>query len=136
MAEKIHNQDGSSFWQIIFPVLIGTIITITVSVLVVLKVNPGNLSRFAEISTIFLILPILFFSVIIFLVLLGIVVLLSKVMKRIPPITSRIVDLLARIQGVVKRISSLIMKLIIQPAKFLDEAVAIVKRKKPRYRLE
>ena len=136
MTDKNYNQADSSFWQIIFPAIMGIIITIALSVLLVIKVNPGNVSRFAEISTVLLILPVLFFSVIIFLVLLGIVILISRVMKRIPPITSRIVDFLTKIQDVVKRISSLIMKLIIQPAKFLEEAIAIVKRKKPRYRLE
>jgi hypothetical protein len=52
MAEKKESPAGSSFWQIIFPAIAGTILILLVCVWVASGVGPGNISRFAELDKI------------------------------------------------------------------------------------
>ena len=136
MAEKKETPAGSSFWQIIFPALIGFIIILLICVWVVMSISPGNLSRFAEISTVLLVMPVLFFSLIIMAILAVAVVLVIRVLREIPPITDQIQAFLSKISEGTKRFSELISKLVIQPTEFLRGIRSLFTRNKSRYRLE
>ncbi len=136
MAEKKGTPAGSSFWQIIFPAVVGIILVLLICIWVAIGVSAGNISRFAELSTVLLILPVLFFSLII-LVILGACVVLSVWMIRgLPPITSRIVEFLDKIRDGASRFSEIIVQPVIQPAAYLKGFRSIFSRKKSRYRIE
>ena len=136
MAEKKESPAGSSFWQIIFPAIAGTILILLVCVWVASGVGPGNISRFAELSTVLLILPVLLFSLII-LVILGACVYLSvRMIRGLPPITSRIGEFLDKIRDGASRVSKFIVQPVIQPSAYLKGFKSIFSREKSRYRIE
>jgi len=58
------------FWQITFPVILGALILLTFSVLTI-TLSVGNKSVWADISLIWLIIPALFFSFLVLLLLIG-----------------------------------------------------------------
>ena len=136
MAEKKENPAGSSFWQIIFPAAAGTIFILLICIWIASGVGAGNISRFAELSTVLLILPVLFFSLIILVVLSAFVVLSVRMIRGLPPITSRIVEFLNKIRDGVSKFSEIIVQPIIQPTAYLKGFKAIFSREKPRYKIE
>mgnify|MGYP000409609729 CR=1 FL=1 len=136
MAEKKESPAGSSFWQIIFPAAAGTIFILLICIWVASGVGAGNISRFAELSTVLLILPVLFFSLIILVVLCAFFVLSVKMIRGLPPITSRIVEFLNKIRDGVSRFSEIIVQPVIQPTAYLKGLRAIFSREKSRYRIE
>jgi len=136
MAEKKESPAGSSFWQIIFPAAAGTIFILLICIWVASGVGTENISRFAELSTVLLILPVLFFSLIILVVLSAFVVLSVRMIRGLPPITSRIVEFLNKIRDGVSRFSEIIVQPVIQPTAYLKGFKSIFSREKPRYKIE
>lgn len=136
MAEKRESLAGSSFWQIIFPAVVGIILVLLICVWIVVGVGAGNISRFAELSTVLLILPVLFFSLII-LVTLGACVFLSvRMIRGLPSITCRILEFFDKIRDGARRFSEIIVQPVIQPAAYLKGFRSIFSKKKSRYRIE
>lgn len=136
MAEKKESPAGSSFWQIIFPAVAGTIFILLICVWVVIGVGVGNISRFAELSTILLIIPVLFFSLIILVIMAACVVLSVKMIRGLPPITSRIVEFIDKIRDGVSRFSEIIVQPVIRPSAYLKGFRSIFTREKSRYEIE
>jgi len=136
MEKKKKPAAGSSFWQIIFPAVVGTIFILLICAWVVIGVGAGNISRFAELSTVLLILPVLFFLLIILVILGACVVLSVKMIRGLPPITSRIVEFLDKIRDGASKISEIVVQPVIQPAAYLKGLRSIFSREKTRYRIE
>jgi hypothetical protein len=136
MTEKKSFSKGSGFWQIIFPSAVLGILIILISIGVALGVGDKTISRFAEISTILLVLPVLFISLILLVILVGSIVLIGKLIYGIPPITQRILDFLTRIERFVKRLSRIIVRPVIRPSALLGSFRNIIIRNGPRYRIE
>ena len=136
MAKKKDSPAGSSFWQIIFPAVLGTIFVLLICAWVVIGVGAGNISRFAELSTVLLILPVLFFSLIILVILGACVVLSVKMIRGLPPITKRVVEFLDKIREGARKISEIIVQPVIQPSAYLKGFRSIFSREKSRYRIE
>ena len=119
MAEKKKAPAGSTFWQIIFPTLIGTLLLLLVGIWVILYTNPGNISRFAEISTVLLVIPVLFSSLMVMLLLGALIVLVLKIIQGLPTITGWILDKLERVQKGVRAVSENAAVPVIRPAALL-----------------
>jgi len=119
MAEKKKAPVGSFFWQIIFPTLIGTLLILLVGIWVILYTSPGNVSRFAEISTVLLVIPVLFSSLFIMLLLVGLIVLVIKIIQGLPSITEWILDKLKWIQKAVQTVSENAVVPVVRPAAIL-----------------
>ncbi len=136
MAEEKRSPVGSSFWQIIFPAIAGTIIILLICIWVVIGVGAGNISRFAELSAVLLIIPVLFFSLIILVILAACVVLSVKMIRGLPPITSRIVEFLDKIRDGVSKFSEIIVQPVIRPSAYLKGFRSIFTREKSRYEIE
>ncbi|MCJ7717450.1 MAG: hypothetical protein MUO54_13145 [Anaerolineales bacterium] len=136
MVEKKNSTTGSSFWQIIFPTIIGTIIILLVCVWVVIGVGAGNITRFAELSTVLLVIPVLFLTLITLVILGAAVVLVIKVIQGLPAITSRILEFLEKVREVVGRFSDIIVKPVIQPTAFLRGIREVLPKKESRYKIE
>jgi len=119
MAEKKKAPAGSTFWQIIFPTLIGTLLLLLVGIWVILYTSPGNISRFAEISTVLLVIPVLFSSLMVMLLLGALIVLVLKIIQGLPTITGWILDKLERVQKGVRAVSENAAVPVIRPAALL-----------------
>ena len=119
MAEKKKAPAGSSFWQIIFPTIIGTLLLLMVGIWVILSTSPGNISRFAEISTVLLVIPVLFSSLLLVLLLGALIVLVVKIIQGLPTITEWILDKLELIQKGVRVVSESAAGPVIRPAALL-----------------
>jgi len=136
MEKKKEYAAGSGFWQIIFPTIIGTIVILLVCVWVVIDVDAGNITRFAELSTVLLVIPVLFFSLISLFVLGALIYLVVRLMHGLPSITSRILEFLEKIREVVGKISDFVVKPVIQPTAILRGIGEVLPRKKSRYKIE
>ena len=116
MEEKKKAPAGSSFWQIIFPTIIGTLLLLLVGIWVILYTSPGNISRFAEISTVLLVIPVLFSSLLVIFLLGALIVLVIRIIQGLPTITGWILDKLERIQKGVRVVSENAAVPVIRPA--------------------
>ena len=75
------------FWQITLPMLIGILLVLSaLGVIVFLTVQPvTDVERWADVSLIWLILPSLFLALILLAILIGFIVLISYLVRLIPP---------------------------------------------------
>ena len=75
------------FWQITFPLLLGILLILAaVGVIVYLTVQPiTDVGRWADVSLIWLILPSLFLAFLMLAILIGFIVLVSYLLRLIPP---------------------------------------------------
>jgi hypothetical protein len=136
MADKKASSAGSSFWQIIFPTLIFSVLIILVGVSVVIKLGDGDLGRFAEISAVLLMLPAILSSLLFFIIFGAGIYLITRVMQWIPPITTRILEILDKIRDVVKKVAEFIVQPVIRPSALLGGFRNILSRGKSKYRIE
>ena len=119
MAEKKKVPAGSFFWQIIFPTIVGTLLILFVGIWIILYTNPGNVSRFAEISTVLLVIPVLFSSLFVLLLLGALIILVIKIIQGLPSITGWILDKLEWIRKTVQTVSENAVVPVVRPAAIL-----------------
>ncbi len=119
MADKKKAPAGSFFWQIIFPALIGTLLILLVGIMVVLYTSPGIISRFAEISTVLLVIPVLFSSLILMLLLVALIVLVIKIIQGLPSITGWVLEKLEWVQKSIQVVSENAVVPVVRPAALL-----------------
>ncbi len=136
MEEKKDTQAGSGFWQIIFPSFLSGLAIILVCVWIVIGAGNGKISRFAEISTVLLVLPVLIFSLIVLIILGAGIALVSRLMGWIPPITQRILEFLIKVQDGVRKFAEFVVQLVIRPSALLGSFRNFLSNDKPRYRIE
>ena len=128
MEEKRKNPAGSPFWQIAMPIILGVILIVMLGVWTVLSVSPGNVSRFAEISTVLLLIPYMGLSLIGALLLVGLIVLTIKIIAGLPTYTRKILEFVDRVNATVKRVSDAAVAPVIRPAAFLSGLKGIWRR--------
>ncbi len=126
MAEKKKSPRGSEFWQIIFPALLAAVLILALGIWFGITGSAGNISRFAQISTVLLAIPVYAASLLFgLLVLVGLIYLAGKLIRAIPPVTERLGNILDRIQDSAERGTRSLARLVIWPAAIL----AIFQRK-------
>ncbi|MEE9599443.1 MAG: hypothetical protein V3V66_03185 [Anaerolineales bacterium] len=131
MEKKKEHPAGSGFWQIIFPAIIGAIVILLICVWVVIGVGAGNITRFAELSTVLLVIPVLFLLLIAMFVLGASLYLVVRLMQGLPSITSRILEFLEKIREVVERISDVVVKPVIRPTAIIRGIREVLPKKNP-----
>ncbi|RLD07359.1 MAG: hypothetical protein DRI65_04855, partial [Chloroflexota bacterium] len=119
MAEKKKAPAGSFFWQIIFPTLIGTLLLLLLGIWIILYTSPGNVSRFADLSTVLLVITVLFSSLLVMLLLGALIALVIKIIQGLPSITGWILDKLEWVQKSVQAISEIAAVPVVRPAALL-----------------
>jgi len=119
MAEKKKAPAGSSFWQIIFPTIVGTLLLLLLGIWIILYSSSGNVSRFAEISTVLLVIQVMFSSLLLFLQVGGLIYLVVRIIQGLPSITEWILDKLEWVQKGVRAVSDNAAILVVRPAGFL-----------------
>jgi hypothetical protein len=111
--------------QILLPIFIAALIFTAVIIITSLATfrDQGDVSRWAAISTIWLILPVLVAGLIFLIFLVGMIYLLVRVMKLIPPYSLQVQMFVYRIESGVKRFAELFRK----PMLALQEIARLVR---------
>lgn len=100
VTHRIHKLEV--FWQITIPLILGVLIVVAFAVAVSLG-STQEVSRWSEISLIWLIIPVLFASLIFLVILAGLVYGVTWVLRNLPPYTRLAQDAVARIgESVIK----------------------------------
>jgi heme/copper-type cytochrome/quinol oxidase subunit 2 len=104
--------------QILLPILLAVLVFIAVIVLTSVATfrNNGDVSRWAAISTIWLVLPVLIVGLLFLIILLAIIYLLARLISLIPPYSDQAQRFVYQIEGYVKRGTEMIVK----PVLFVD----------------
>jgi hypothetical protein len=131
MAEKKKSPRGSEFWQIIFPALVGAVLLLALGIWFGFTGSSGSISRFAQISTVLLAIPVYIISLLFALLLAGMIYLVGKLIQGIPPVAERLVNLLNRIRGSASQASKSLARVVIGPA-----AIMAIFQRKPKRQVE
>jgi hypothetical protein len=119
MVAKKKPPQGSEFWQIIFPTVVGAMVVLSLGIWFGLTGTSGNLARFAEISTVLLIIPVVLAALLFGLLLFGLTYLVGRLITGIPPLTERILKLLEKIREGTTKATRSAASLVIEPAALL-----------------
>jgi hypothetical protein len=125
MAEKKKASRGSEFWQIIFPTLVGAVLLLALGFWFGLTGSTGSLSRFAQISTALLAIPVYIAALLFGLLMVGLILLVGKLIQVIPALTGWALEFLGKIQKGAKQGTRSLARLVIEPTAML----AIFQRK-------
>jgi heme/copper-type cytochrome/quinol oxidase subunit 2 len=112
-------------WQIILPIVLTVILFIALIVLINIATfrDSGDVGRWAAISTIWIVIPIMF-AMLIFLALLGVIIYyLGKLLNITPTYTGLAQDYVYKAAGYIKRGTEMVVK----PVLFLDGIGASIK---------
>jgi len=114
------------FWiQIFLPMILAILLVIAVAIAAGWAAFGGNgdSPRWAAISTIWLVIPVMVFSLIFLIILIGLVYLLARTLKISPPYTAKAQYYVNRATSAVKRFSDMATK----PVLFLEGTKASLK---------
>lgn len=111
--------------QILLPIVLTALVLIGIIVLINLAAFGGNgdTARWAAISEIWLVMPVMVAGLIVFIILCGLIYLVIYVMNLIPPYSYQAQKFFYRIEGGAKRISEMARK----PVLILQELGALIK---------
>jgi uncharacterized membrane protein len=104
--------------QILLPILLTVLVFIAVIVLTSVATfrDNGDVARWAAISTIWLVLPVMIAGIVLLIFLLAIIYLLARFISMIPPYSDQAQRFVFQIEGYVKRGTEMILK----PVLFVD----------------
>jgi hypothetical protein len=104
--------------QILLPILLATLIFVGVIVITSMATfrDHGGVARWAAISTIWLVMPVMLAGLIFLIVLLALIYLLARLIGLIPPYSYQAQRIVYRIEGNIKRGTEMILR----PALFVD----------------
>jgi uncharacterized BrkB/YihY/UPF0761 family membrane protein len=104
--------------QILLPILLTVLLLIAVIVLTSIATfrDNGDVGRWAAISTIWLVLPVMIAGIVLLIFLLAIIYLLARFISMIPPYSDQAQRFVYQIEGYVKRSTEMIVK----PVLFVD----------------
>lgn len=113
-------------WQIILPVVLSAILIVGLIVLVNVATfrDNGDVGRWAAISTIWIVIPVMVAGLIFFIILGGIVYLLKYLLNIAPIYTGQAQDFVHKIAGYIKRMADATVK----PVFFVDGIGASINR--------
>ena len=112
--------------QILFPILVAVLILMAVIVLISVATfrDGGEVERWAAISTIWIVIPILAAGLVVFLLFVGLVYGMAKLLALIPPYSGHAQKVVWRIEGYVRRGADASIK----PVLAVGEVFATIKR--------
>jgi len=113
------------FWlQIFLPMILAVLVIIAVAVITGISAfGQGDSPRWAAISTIWLVIPVMFFGVAVLALLLGLVYLLARTLNVLPPYTSKAQYYVSRGASEAKRFSNMATK----PVMYTGGLIASIK---------
>jgi len=112
-------------WQIIMPIVVTAVLFIAMIVLVNIATfrDNGDVPRWAAISTIWIVIPIIIASLILLAVLAGLIYLIARLLAIAPTYTSQAQEFVYTISGYIKRGANVAVK----PVIFFDSIGASIK---------
>mgnify|MGYP007066199150 CR=1 FL=1 len=110
-------------WQILIPIIVALLLVIAASVVAATR-NSGTASLWADISMIWLLIPVLFFSFLFFILLAGLIYALAVLLKITPNYTYQVQQMIYRVKQAIKRGADFATK----PVFFIEEISARIKR--------
>lgn len=119
-----HRKDTA--WKIIFPVVLSSVLCLGLIVLINIATfrGGGDVQRWADISTMWMAIPVMVLLLVVFAVLGGIVYLLAKLLHIAPPYTAMAQEFFYKIEGYAKRGADAVA----QPFIFIDSLGASINR--------
>jgi hypothetical protein len=110
-------------WQILVPFLVAAVVVTAAAVLAAFGGGAVQARLWADISLIWLILPALFFALLILAVLIGLIYLLARLKRAVPPLTSRVQSLSRRMANGTRQAADKA----VQPVVWLEQFGAMLK---------
>ena len=120
-------------WQIILPVVLTSLLLIALIVLINIATfrDGGDVGRWAAISTIWIVIPIMIGLVIVVAILGGLVYLMQKLLHITPTYTSLAQDYVYLAEGYIKRATEAIIKPVLQLNGILASILTFFEKIKP-----
>ena len=105
-----------SLWQVYIPIALFAVLIIIAAVLVALNINQNStgLRHWADLSTILVILPVMVMSLFLFILLIGLIIAISYLIKALPKAGLRVQGFSAQIFMILSGISDLFTRPVIQ----------------------
>jgi hypothetical protein len=121
-------------WQIILPVVLTSILLIALIVLINVATfrDGGDVGRWAAISTIWIVIPIMIGLLIVVAILGGLVYLMQRLLNITPTYTSLAQDYVYLAEGYIKRAAEAIVKPVLQLNGILASLIAFFEKIKPQ----
>lgn len=121
-----YQQHRKQLWtQILLPILIAVLVFVAVIIVTSLATfhANGDVGRWAAISTIWLVLPVILVGLIFLILLIAMIYLMARVMNLIPPYSYQAQRIVYRFEGGVKRAAEMVRK----PVLAFQELSALIK---------
>jgi hypothetical protein len=120
-------------WQIILPIVLTSLLIIALIVLIGFATfrDGGDVGRWAAVSTIWIVIPIMIGLLIVNALLGGLVYLMQKLLNVTPTYTSLAQDYVYIAEGYIKRAADAIVKPVLQLNGILASIIAFFERMKP-----
>lgn len=117
-----------TFWQIIFPMILFSLVILAVCVLLIINsgTNPVQNQHFANIATMYLFIPPLLISLPIIAILVAIIVLLSKVFPYISTYSALIQEKLALVRDMIRKGMDAVSQPFIQLPSYTSSAKTLI----------
>jgi uncharacterized membrane protein len=125
---QLHRKQRTT--QIILPMVISTLVLIGMIVLISLatfNLN-GDVGRWAAISTIWIVIPILFAGLIVLVILVGLIYLMARALDALPHYTGMAQDYVYLAQGYITRAADMAVKPMIALEGFIENIKAFFER--------
>jgi hypothetical protein len=124
----VHKQE--TFRQVILPTVIGLIVIIAMTVAVIYAGFSGNaqLSRWADISLVWVLLPAMMFSLLFLVLLVGLTIGVTKLLYVIPIYTYRLQLLIRNAQTRINKATDLAVEPVLRVNSFLARARTLLRR--------
>ncbi len=125
---QLHRKQRNT--QIILPVVLGAIILIGMIVLISMTTfkSNGDVSRWAAISTIWIMIPILLIGLVSLVILIGLIYLMARALGALPRYTGIAQDYVFKARGYIVRTANMAMKPIIALGGFIENIKAFLIR--------
>jgi len=125
---QLHRKQRTT--QIIFPMVISTLVLIGVIVLISLATfnSNGDVGRWAAISTIWIVIPILLAGLILLAILIGLIYLMARALGALPHYTGIAQDYVYIAQGYITRAADMVVKPVITLEGLIENVKAFFER--------
>jgi hypothetical protein len=120
-------------WQIILPVALASLLIVALIVLINITTfnQGGDVARWAAISTIWIVVPIMIGMLIFLVLMVGLVYLMKKLLNITPTYTSLAQDYVYKVESYVKRAADALVKPVLQLNGILASLIAFFEKIKP-----
>lgn len=122
VTQRAHSRQ--KLWQIIFPLILGVILALVFGVLAGLA-QSDSASRWADISLIFLLIPVMVVSVLFLAILAALVYLMIRVLRFVPPVALKVQNVFAQVEQRIRTGSNLAVEPILRVQSWLASLRAL-----------